>query len=111
MQDGESNQFAESRLFTASRLQFFFFAEMKDIDLQYGRMARGGHGLPKVLPGPAMPHPFTPCGRATPETALRLFQGWLAHRAGRLRLSSTPLNTRRSIPKIRRCVPQCTGLV
>jgi hypothetical protein len=29
-------------------------------------MARGGHGLPKVSPGPAMPDPFTPCGRATP---------------------------------------------
>jgi hypothetical protein len=28
-----------------------------------------GHGLPKVLPGPAMPNPSTPCGQATPETA------------------------------------------
>jgi hypothetical protein len=26
----------------------------------YGRMARGGHGLPKVLLGPAMPYPSTP---------------------------------------------------
>jgi hypothetical protein len=32
-------------------------------------MARGGHGLPKVLSGPAMPEPSMPCGRATPETA------------------------------------------
>jgi hypothetical protein len=33
----------------------------------HGRMARGGYGLPKVPP--AMPYRFTPCGRATPETA------------------------------------------
>jgi hypothetical protein len=26
------------------------------------RMARGGHGLPKVILGPAMPDPSTPCG-------------------------------------------------
>jgi hypothetical protein len=26
----------------------------------HGRMARGGHGLPKVSPGPAMPDPSTP---------------------------------------------------
>jgi hypothetical protein len=35
-----------------------------------GRMARGGHGLPKVSPGSAMPYPSTPAGRATPKTAL-----------------------------------------
>jgi hypothetical protein len=44
----------------------------------YIRMARGGHGLPKVLPGPAMPCSSTPCGRATPETALQPFQEWPA---------------------------------
>jgi hypothetical protein len=33
-------------------------------------MARGGHGIPKVSPGPAMPDPSTPCGRATAEMAL-----------------------------------------
>jgi hypothetical protein len=27
-------------------------------------MAGGGHGLPKVSLGPAMPDPFNPCGRA-----------------------------------------------
>jgi hypothetical protein len=32
-------------------------------------MARGGHGLPEVSLGPAMPYPYTPCGQATPETA------------------------------------------
>jgi hypothetical protein len=37
----------------------------------HGRMARGGHGLPKVSLGPAMPHPSTPCERATPETPRR----------------------------------------
>jgi hypothetical protein len=38
------------------------------------RTARGGHGVSKVLLGPAMPDPFTPSGRASPETALRPFQ-------------------------------------
>jgi hypothetical protein len=34
------------------------------------RMAWVIHGLPKVLPGPAMPNPSTPCGRAAPKTAV-----------------------------------------
>jgi hypothetical protein len=38
------------------------------------RMARGIHGLPKVSPGPALPNPSTPCGRATPEMVVRLFR-------------------------------------
>jgi hypothetical protein len=38
-------------------------------------MARGGHGLPKVSHGPAMPNPSTPFGRATPEIALRSVSG------------------------------------
>jgi hypothetical protein len=43
----------------------------------HGRMTRGGHGLPKVLPGSTMPHPSTPCGRVTPETAcVRLLTLW-----------------------------------
>jgi hypothetical protein len=45
-------------------------------------MGRGGHGLPKVSPGPAMPYPFTPCRRVTPETTLQPFQGWPARRGG-----------------------------
>jgi hypothetical protein len=36
-------------------------------------MSRGGHGLPKVLQGSAMPHPFMPYGRVT--LALQPFQG------------------------------------
>jgi hypothetical protein len=62
-------------------------------------MARGGHGLPKVLLGPALLDPSTPCGWATPETALRPFHGWLAFRAGSLcsfnstTLSDTPRRT------------------
>jgi hypothetical protein len=40
-----------------------------------------------------MPDPYTPCGRATPQKALRLFGGWLARRAGGLRPSSSPLDT------------------
>jgi hypothetical protein len=34
-----------------------------------------GHGLPKVLFGPAIPYPSMACGQATPETALQPFQG------------------------------------
>jgi hypothetical protein len=37
----------------------------------YGCMARGGHGHPKISPGPAMPYPSMPCGRTTSETALQ----------------------------------------
>jgi hypothetical protein len=51
---------------------------------KHGRMARGDHGLPKVLHGPAMPYPSTPYRRATPETALQPFKGWPACKAGGL---------------------------
>jgi hypothetical protein len=47
----------------------------------HGRRSMGGHGLPKVSTGPAMPYPSPPCGRATPDTALRQFQGKPTHRA------------------------------
>jgi hypothetical protein len=60
----------------------------------------GGHGLPKVLLGPAMPYPSTPCDRVTHETALWPFQGWPAHRAGVLQLYSTPLDTPRRTPML-----------
>ena len=33
-------------------------------------MGKSGHGLPKFSPGPAMPYPSMPWGRATTETAL-----------------------------------------
>jgi hypothetical protein len=33
-------------------------------------MARGGHGLPKVSLGPAMPDLYMPCEQAVPETAV-----------------------------------------
>jgi hypothetical protein len=33
-------------------------------------MARGGHGLPKVPHGPAMPNPSMPCRRTTLETTV-----------------------------------------
>jgi hypothetical protein len=42
------------------------------------RIARGGHGIPKVLLGPTMPYPSTLFGWATPETAFWAFQGWPA---------------------------------
>jgi hypothetical protein len=56
--------FVEHHLFPSSRRSV------------HGRMAEGGHGLPKVSPGPGMPYPYTPCGQATPENASRSFQGW-----------------------------------
>jgi hypothetical protein len=34
------------------------------------RMEKGGHGLPKVSPGPAIPDTSMPCRQAIPETAL-----------------------------------------
>jgi hypothetical protein len=40
------------------------------LTLFHRRMARGDHRLPQVLPWPAMPDPSTPCGQASPETAL-----------------------------------------
>jgi hypothetical protein len=49
---------------------------------------RGIHGPSKA--GPGAPDPSTPCGRATPETALRPFLGSPARRAGGLRLFPTP---------------------
>jgi len=59
--------------------------KMAEAGRRHGRTARGGHGLPKVSPGPAMPDPSMPCGRATPETALQQFRGRPAHRVGSLR--------------------------
>jgi hypothetical protein len=62
-------------------------------DFYHRRMARVGHGIPKVSSGPAMPHLSTPCGRATPETPLRPFLGWPSRRAGGLWPYSTLLDT------------------
>jgi hypothetical protein len=56
----------------------------------YGRTTRGGHGLPKVSPGPAR--------QATRETILLPFQGWPTHKVGGLRPCSTPLDTLRRTP-------------
>jgi hypothetical protein len=38
--------------------------------VRQARTRRGIHGLPKASAGPAMPDPYTPCGRATPQTAV-----------------------------------------
>jgi hypothetical protein len=62
------------------------------IDVAHRRKGRGGHGLPKVSPGSAMPDPSMPCGRATRKIALQLF--W-----GVLRPASTLLDTPRRTPK------------
>jgi hypothetical protein len=64
-------------------------------ELLQARMARSIHGLPKVSPGPTMPNPSTPCGRATPKTASWPFLGLPARRVGGLRPSSTLLDTPR----------------
>jgi hypothetical protein len=73
----------------------------------HGCMARGGHGLPKVSLGPAIPYASTPFGRATPETTLQLFQGWPACRAGGLTPPSTPLDTSRRTPLCRFAWSRC----
>jgi hypothetical protein len=44
---------------------------MISLESSHGRMARGGHRLPKKSLGPAMPDPSMPRGQATPETALQ----------------------------------------
>jgi hypothetical protein len=64
----------------------------------HGQMVRGGCGLPKVSPAPAMLNLSKPCGQATSETNLQPFQEWLTHRAGSLRPSSTPLDTPHRMP-------------
>jgi hypothetical protein len=61
----------------------------------HGRVARGHHGLLKVLPGPIMPDPSTSWGQPTPETSLQPFLGWPTHMADGLWPSSTLLNTPR----------------
>jgi hypothetical protein len=50
-------------------------------DAAQARTGRGIQGLPKVSYGPAMPDPYTPCGRVTPQTAIRPVGGWPARRA------------------------------
>jgi hypothetical protein len=35
---------------------------------RHGRMRRGGHGLPKVSPGPAMSYPWWTLGKPFPDT-------------------------------------------
>jgi hypothetical protein len=62
----------------------------------HGRVARGGHGLYKVLLGPALPYPSTACGRATPETAKRP----QSRRPGGPKPSSTPLDIPRHTPML-----------
>jgi hypothetical protein len=52
-------------------------------------VARGGNGLPKVSLGLAMPYPSMPYRWATPETALRPFQGWHTYRAETYRTCRT----------------------
>jgi hypothetical protein len=42
------------------------------------RMARGSHGLPKVLLGPAMPYPSMLCRQTTPEKASCSFLGMVS---------------------------------
>jgi hypothetical protein len=65
-------------------------------------MARGGEGLTKVSPGPAMPNSSMPCRWATPEMALQAFQGWPACSADGLRRFPTRLDTPRGTP-MRNC--------
>jgi hypothetical protein len=63
---------------------------------RHGRMARGGHGLPKFHSGP--PFPALPFYTLRSSHPLWPFQGWLTRRAGGLQLSSTLLDTPRRRP-------------
>jgi hypothetical protein len=65
---------------------------------KHGHTARGGHGLPKVSLGPAIPYHSTPCRQATSETTLWPFEGSPARRSGGLRPFSTHLDTPRRTP-------------
>jgi hypothetical protein len=84
------------------RFGHFLAIAKKSGDEKYGRMARGGHGLPKVSIGPAKHYPSTPCGRVTSETTLWPFQGLLAYRAGSLRPSASSLYTPRQTPMLKK---------
>jgi hypothetical protein len=64
----------------------------------HGRIARSIHGLPKVLLGPTMLYPSTPCGQANSKKALQPFQEWSSLKAGSLWSSFTPLETRCHTP-------------
>jgi hypothetical protein len=87
-----------------------------------GRKVRGGHEVPKVSLGPAMPYPTMYYGMATPGRAVRLFQGWLLtgqvarghillfwtpHTAGLCQLL-THCGRRRSPGCCRRCPARCS---
>jgi hypothetical protein len=67
---------------------YYPFSVSLIMEFTQARTGRGIHGLPKVSYGPAMPDPYMPCGRATPQTPLRPF-------GGGLRPSSSPLDTPR----------------
>jgi hypothetical protein len=75
------------------------------------RTATGIHGHPNVSPRPTQPGLSTPCGWATPKTALRSFRRWHAHRAGGLRPSSTPLDTPCHTGVVEAASRRCRGRV
>jgi hypothetical protein len=68
--------------------------------IPHRHMERGGHGLPKVLPQPAMLDLSMPCRQAALETALWQFQEWPTHGtgAGGLQPSTTPLDNPNRTP-------------
>jgi hypothetical protein len=67
---------------------------------KHGRMARGGHELPKVSPGPAIPYPSTHCSRVILETPYGCFMGGPPLRAGNLLSTFTTLDTPRHMPMV-----------
>jgi hypothetical protein len=66
---------------------------MMEFTCEPANQARTGEGVStaslKFQLDPAMPDPYTPCGRTTPQTVLRPFGGRPARRAGGLRPSLT----------------------
>jgi hypothetical protein len=68
---------------------------------KHWRMASAAHGLPKVLLGPAMPNPSTPCGR-TPLKPLTAVSVVAVRTDGVLRPSCTSMVTPNRMPLFQR---------
>jgi hypothetical protein len=55
-------QLYKMEIYVARWILDYYWTSILVFCLDHGRMARGGHGLPKVSPRPARLNPFTPLG-------------------------------------------------
>jgi hypothetical protein len=102
--DGRTHdaEYLRSGLGPKNQSQFYTIHNTFRPTMDAWQLARSSHGLSKVSLRLTKPDPSTPCGRATPETALRLFQG---------RPSSTPMDTPRRTPTFTpHFDPPCVGV-